>query len=60
VLSTKWVYVALPFLLAIVFQFVTPIFGASAGVAGFGAACLAEPTSIGIIPTVQRRALIDQ
>jgi MFS transporter, FHS family, glucose/mannose:H+ symporter len=41
VLSTKWVYVALPFLLAIVFQFVTRIDGASAGVAGFGAAGLA-------------------
>jgi FHS family glucose/mannose:H+ symporter-like MFS transporter len=41
VLSTRWVYVALPFLLAIVFQLVTRIDGASAGVAGFGAAGLA-------------------
>ena len=40
-LSTKWVYAALPFLLAIVFQFVTRVDGASAGVAAFAAAGLA-------------------
>lgn len=37
----KWVYVALPFALAFVFQFVTRVDGAATGVLAFGAAGLA-------------------
>jgi FHS family glucose/mannose:H+ symporter-like MFS transporter len=41
VVSAKWVYVALPFLLAIVFQYVTRVDGAAAGVVCFAVAGLA-------------------